>query len=191
MRSFAEYLRPCTVTQTKACNKCLLTKPLTEFGRRSDRGQCFKSACKECAKIEARKARVQDKALVPLIVVEPDTVGRKRSYDQAWRRKKRQDHPELRREEKARRRAALKGALPKWYGALDRQAYAELRLIAIQREMETGIPHHVDHIVPLSGKLVCGLHWRANWQVLPAPENLRKSNKFHGAVVARSFENAV
>ena len=45
-------------------------------------------------------------------------------------------------------------------------------------ELETGIPHDVDHIVPLVNQFVCGLHWEANLRIVPAFENRSKSNKF-------------
>jgi 5-methylcytosine-specific restriction endonuclease McrA len=43
----------------------------------------------------------------------------------------------------------------------------------------TGIPHEVDHIIPLKGKFISGLHVPENLQILPREQNRSKYNKFN------------
>lgn len=68
----------------------------------------------------------------------------------------------------AKRRAVKITATPKW---------ANLDKI---KEIYNNCPknYHVDHIIPLKGVLVSGLHVENNLQYLTAEENLQKSNKY-------------
>lgn len=52
----------------------------------------------------------------------------------------------------------------------------EFYIQAEQLTKSTGIKHHVDHIVPIISKIVCGLHNHYNLQVITATENQIKSN---------------
>ena len=76
--------------------------------------------------------------------------------------------------------AAKLNATPSWLTAIHLAQIQEMYEIAIALEMQTGIPHHVDHIHPLQGKELCGLHVPWNLQVLPWHDNIAKSNKLIG-----------
>lgn len=76
------------------------------------------------------------------------------------------------------RHASKMQARPKWLSQDDLWMIEEAYSLAKLREQMTGIKWHVDHIVPLRGKTVCGLHVPWNLQVITASENCSKRNKF-------------
>ena len=75
-------------------------------------------------------------------------------------------------------RAALLQATPPWLTPAQKQAIRAVYEEADRLTRETGVPHEVDHIVPLRGKVVCGLHVPWNLQVLTARRNRSKSSHF-------------
>lgn len=78
----------------------------------------------------------------------------------------------------SRRRAAKLNAQPIWLTKEQKEQIVMVYAHAKDCEVVSGERYHVDHIVPLQGKNICGLHVPWNLQVLPADINLSKSNKY-------------
>ena len=75
------------------------------------------------------------------------------------------------------RRSNLRSRTPNWLTGEQRNEMEKFYIQAKELELKTGTRYHVDHIVPLLGEKVCGLHVPWNLQVLTAYANLSKKNK--------------
>ncbi|KKL97025.1 hypothetical protein LCGC14_1838570 [marine sediment metagenome] len=87
----------------------------------------------------------------------------------------RQNNPDKAASYREIRNQYLKERTPRWAN-LDK-----IKEIYLERDrliVETGVQHHVDHVIPLNGKCISGLHIHTNLQILTAAANLNKSNKW-------------
>jgi len=97
---------------------------------------------------------------------------KKRAYRKVWD----QANPEVKKIHVNVRRRRHRQATPKWLSPEQRAQIRALYQAAAALTKGTGAPHEVDHVVPLAGDNVCGLHVPWNLQVVPMPLNRRKSN---------------
>lgn len=70
---------------------------------------------------------------------------------------------------------------PAWLNKADLMAMRQFYVLAAQKTKASGFSWHVDHIVPLQGASVSGLHVPSNLQVIPAAQNIAKHNRFEAA----------
>jgi flagellar biosynthesis GTPase FlhF len=98
---------------------------------------------------------------------------KKKQMDKDWRA----NNVDKKRSYQAFRRAKVKEATPPWLTKEHRYQIALIYKEALRLSKETGVMYHVDHIVPLAGREVSGLHVPWNLQAIPAVDNHRKSNK--------------
>ena len=96
-----------------------------------------------------------------------------RNYSKKWR----EIHSDRNSKKSNDYRARKLQAIPSWVDKEEEFLIKEAYHLAKLRTEQFGFSWHVDHIVPLKGKTVCGLHTINNLQVIPEKLNLVKSNK--------------
>lgn len=180
-------------TSSKICRVCSQDTPLNKMLPRYDRKGHYSNICKSCHNLSTKDYYHEKKEV-------------RKDYNKAWREGNK-DH--IKSESKiyysenkekinaylkswqsankdrmrmygAARRALQKQALPKWLNEDQMREIDSFYAHARDCELVSGQAYHVDHIVPLKGENVCGLHVPWNLQVLPADVNLSKHNNFNG-----------
>ena len=96
------------------------------------------------------------------------------AYNRAWFA----ENSDKRAAYEAKRRATLLQRTPQWLTEDDRWMIEQAYDLAKARTEMLGFEWHVDHVVPLQGKRVSGLHTPSNLAVIPGAENCRKNSRF-------------
>lgn len=164
----------------KTCSRCQMSLPLGAFNKHPTAKFGVSNKCRECAKAynkehyrenaetyisRARKWRLENPEQAQLLFNK--SKKKCRAIDLSKKLA-----------ENALRVDYVKRATPAW---ANKFFIAEAYHIAKAREKALGGKWHVDHIVPLRGKNVCGLHVETNLQVIPAKVNLRKHAGFQSS----------
>lgn len=150
------------ITTTGTCTEC---RRVLEASRYHDDVEKTKAHIKARYAKNAEKLRQKrrDRYVANIEVARAEAIPRSR----AWRK----NNPGHRNALKAAYKQAKTHRTPAWANT------------AIIVEFYKACPegYHVDHIIPLRGKKVSGLHVENNLQYLPAAENLRKANRYEAA----------
>jgi hypothetical protein len=189
----------------RLCVTCKAKKPLSEFYKRKDSPDGYRNDCKLCRRSVSSKNYYVDqelgrqkrrdyyakkKAENPNLSAE--IYARYRESSLALAKQYYQDHIEERRAKQrlwSKTNRGIANALSKRY-KLKKANATPLWLtpkqlynmqctykVAAQLSETSSQKWHVDHIVPIRGKDVCGLHVPWNLQVLPAKMNMQKGNR--------------
>lgn len=163
----------------KYCNCCKQTLELSSFSKDKTKPDNLKIYCRSCSNAKKKAWSIKNKEKV-------------QAYDKEWqasnKHKKNANYKKWQQTNKEEvntynsyRRALKYNATPAW--ANQEKIKAFYTVAKFFTDLSGGyVQHHVDHIVPLRGKNVCGLHVENNLQVLMAQDNLKKGNKHNGTI---------
>ena len=142
------------------CSKCKKSYEDTCFYRHKASKNGIWLRCKECISKDRtiRYARLQKAAKL---------------YTKIWKK----ENKAKVNANNTKRRAAQYNATPKWLTKEHLNEIEQFYVEAQELQWLSNEPLHVDHIIPLQGENVCGLHVPWNLQILPASHNIRKSNR--------------
>lgn len=93
--------------------------------------------------------------------------------------------PEVRREISSTRRARQRNATPPWLTKEMREEMKAMHRKAVDLQQEFGVQFDLDHIVPLDGRVVCGLHVPWNLRVITHEANSCRPKIFSEPDIAR------
>ncbi len=181
----------------KICNKCCKEKDTSLFYANKRMKDGVNTFCIECHKADNIARKIKNRANSDLKAKElawkkeyrDRTQQQRAAYMLEWREKNKEhvasyskSYREQNKERFAylcqKRKIALMRRTPKWLTEDDYWVISEAYALAMLRTVATGVKHHVDHILPLRGKNVSGLHVPQNLQVIPWLDNQRKTNKY-------------
>jgi hypothetical protein len=175
----------------KQCSVCQETKPFLSFHKQKSGPGGYRSACKDCRKgdhidrYEANKDEWNQRS-VAWRAANPDKVkliyAKFREANREQRNAYKRDWVQANRGHVnaycLKRHAEKLNRTPAWLSEFDKLKIKCLYQLAAMRTRESGYIWHVDHIIPLQGKFVSGLHVPSNLRVIPAVENNRKYNRY-------------
>jgi len=170
----------------KVCSRCKQQLDISSFNKLSAAKDGLQKYCRICqsAKNKAWMKDNKESRDVYTAVYKEATADHRKEIKRKWdaenfehRRGYRIARRSYYSERSMTRRTAKMGATPKWLTEEQIESIRLLYWLAEDLYAISGQKYHVDHIVPLQGKNVCGLHVPWNLQILPADINISKSNK--------------
>jgi hypothetical protein len=174
----------------KKCSKCKEEKLFSEFARRKTSKDGRDSHCKYCVNHyhKSNKQHISEYNKQYKEANKEQIAEYSKEYGKHYYELNKDQISEQHRQYKkfnrfkfnalnAKRKARKLQATPNWLTSEELDQIEEFYKEAQTLKSVTGKQYHVDHIVPLQGKSVCGLHVPWNLQILEASENIRKSNK--------------
>ena len=164
----------------KICSKCKQDKPLFDFGKHSRNKDGLQYYCKTCRISVCAKSfsKISDEIKSKRNASTRKWKQENKDFVYEYNKKYKSDHSNLMSQLEKKRQIRLKNATPSWLTEFDLLKMKCYYQVASMYSRESSQKWSVDHIIPLQGKNVCGLHVPSNLRIIPTSENTKKSNLY-------------